>query len=792
MSDINIVIKETEVSVEEATASEGKWERISYYLLLALAFILPFGAISFSGFSLSVSKFLLVFVFVLLSAIFYLMHILQDGKFKYPKSTALLAFSFILLVVFVSSLFSFSFSQSFFGIEGEIGTFVSLFILAVAMFLASVLFRSEEKFLTFFFLLIISSLIVFVYQLLHLFLGVNFWGFLPNKTDTLVGNWNELGIFFGLIALISIFVLESFDGKLSNLRLSRGWRIFLFIVLGVSVLTMIFVNFTTIWLVLGFLLLIFLVYLFSFFKEKRNFVGLPLSIILISLFFILAQPIVADLISVAELNMIEVRPSWSSTIEVVEKTLSVGIKNIILGSGPNTFSYDWIKFKPAEINQTIFWNTRFPNGIGFLPTLLATTGVLGILGWLVFLGSIIYYGVKTISHSAGKPTMGLLFGSFLASLYLWVFAVIYVPGNFLMTLTFLVTGLFLAMLVKAGFLKMKEFSFADKASLSFIFSLLLVFVLIGIVGGFYAFFQKYLAVYSYAQGIEAFNSEGNLDKAETCFLKAARFNQRDVYYRALSELGLIRLSLLAQGQLPQEEARAQFQNILAATIQNAQIATDLNKSEPLNWMALGNVYANIIPFGINGAREAALAAYGKAMEAAPTDPQPFFSLAQTEVQSGNNESARSYLSSALDLKGNYTSALFLLAGITAQEGDLDNAIKQTEVARLTAPNDMGVLFQLGMLYYQKKDYDSAQRVLERIVVLNSNYSNARYFLGLIYDKNGDKKAAIEQFKVIQSLNPDNDEVKKILNNLKNGNSALFGISPPMPAPEKRENPPVEE
>ncbi|GAI09342.1 unnamed protein product, partial [marine sediment metagenome] len=65
--------------------------------------------------------------------------------------------------------------------------------------------------------------------------------------------------------------------------------------------------------------------------------------------------------------------------------------------------------------------------------------------------------------------------------------------------------------------------------------------------------------------------------------------------------------------------------------------------------------------------------------------------------------------------------------------------------------------------------------LERAVELSPAYSNARYFLGLIYDRKGKTQEAIKQFEVIAGLNPENQEVKKILSNLKAGKPALEGI-----------------
>jgi len=80
-----------------------------------------------------------------------------------------------------------------------------------------------------------------------------------------------------------------------------------------------------------------------------------------------------------------------------------------------------------------------------------------------------------------------------------------------------------------------------------------------------------------------------------------------------------------------------------------------------------------------------------------------------------------------------------------------------------------------VLYYNNNQIDEAQAQFEKAVLIDYNYSNARYFLGLIYDKKGNKNKAIEQFEIIEKFNPENQEVKKILNNLREGRQALEGI-----------------
>ena len=79
------------------------------------------------------------------------------------------------------------------------------------------------------------------------------------------------------------------------------------------------------------------------------------------------------------------------------------------------------------------------------------------------------------------------------------------------------------------------------------------------------------------------------------------------------------------------------------------------------------------------------------------------------------------------------------------------------------------------MYWQRKELDKAQSELELAIQINPNYSNARYILGLVHDAKGDKDAAKLEFSEVERLNPENQEIKKILANLENGLPALDGI-----------------
>jgi tetratricopeptide (TPR) repeat protein len=87
------------------------------------------------------------------------------------------------------------------------------------------------------------------------------------------------------------------------------------------------------------------------------------------------------------------------------------------------------------------------------------------------------------------------------------------------------------------------------------------------------------------------------------------------------------------------------------------------------------------------------------------------------------------------------------------------------------PSNPYLYTELAQAYINAKNLAAAEESLTKAVALNPNYSNARYFLGLIYDNQGKKDEAIAQFEVIAQLNPDNQDIKKILDNLKSGKPA---------------------
>jgi tetratricopeptide (TPR) repeat protein len=230
---------------------------------------------------------------------------------------------------------------------------------------------------------------------------------------------------------------------------------------------------------------------------------------------------------------------------------------------------------------------------------------------------------------------------------------------------------------------------------------------------------------------------------------------------------------------------------------SARRATELDKTNYLNWIALGKVGESVVPLKnvVAGSYELASNSYNQALVLNSKNPSIYLNLANLEIAKGDIKKGREYIAKALEKKSNYTAAIFLLSQIEAEQGNIPEAINKAEQARILAPQDLGVLFQLGFLKYMSKDYTGAVDALGAAVSIRSNYSNAKYFLGLSLSKLGKTADAIQQFKDIKLLNPDNKEIEAILSNLEAGRGALENITTPKNVPkepEKRKTLPVKD
>jgi len=764
--------------------------------------LLPLFFIPSQVFSFTFDKVLLLALGVILPALFWLISRLIDGKVEIPKGYLFVSALLVPLMYFLASLFSDATKVSLVGRGYEIDTFIFILLLFLLFFVVVFFFKENRAIKKLYYALIIPFVIITLFHLLRFIFGADFLtfgGLFREQVNNFLGKWNDLGIFFGLISILSLTGLEVLKPK-------RLQKILLYSSLFLSLLFLILINFQPIWVILGLVSIFFFVYKVLFrdpenlsestseWRFSKLFTAPSLIVFVLALVLIMFSGIWSGFISEKlQISQLEVRPSWSSTMDIGVNVIK---SSPLLGAGPNRFSVEWFKNKPDGINNTIFWNTEFDSGIGNIPSTLTTVGLLGLLSWIVFIFLFILYGIGGVLNTVREKSDSryLTLSSFLASIYLWIFTVIYIPNVVILALTFIFSGIFISTQIASGRINVIRLSFVQNPKVGFVSAFGSVVIIIGVIFMGYVYITKYVSFHNFRQALVAFNVNGDIKNAEQELINAIDISENDLFYRSLAQLDILKINqIISQKDLPEEEARTQFQNALGSAITHAKKATEYDSKNYQNWVILGDIYSTIVPVGVEGAYEGAISAYNQALVLDPHDPGLYLVFARLEASKDNAGSARDYIAKSLKEKSNYSQAVFFLSQLEASLGNLDEAVKSAESASILAPDDATAFFQLGILKYNQEKFADAIIPLERAVVLLPDYSNAKYFLGISYYKVGKNDDAITQFKEIEILNPDNAEVKLILANLENGDGPFEGAEPPVDSsPETRDELPITE
>lgn len=799
----------------------ARWVLYSFAALLPLWFVPVLVGIEFG-------REVTFAALIILGTLLWLLSVLTSGGIRYQYSPILWSALLLLMVAIASTLFSKTPLVSALFADATAEKLSTLVLGLLLMLLGGSIFQKMEEASTFVFILICAGAVSALATVLALIFNVSVWHvfapFVQGKDFNVIGTINGLSLFYTILLVMTVGLVAS--DRISQRSEIKSWVSFvLYGALVLFVINLLSINFLTAWIVL----LASSIFLFGFMfrrmwdknteGRKRGFdarYSLVLAMLVLSILMLFVRtPLLPNL------NLPpEVSPSFKATLDIAQSSFKDGTKFLAIGSGPGTFGLNWNRFKDPSINQTVFWSVRFNQGYSWVATLLSTIGVGGTLAFLLFLGLSFFLFLKHFITRREAET-ALTTSVFLAFVSLGVTAFVYPSNLSLELLLFLAVGLLTFLLhahpgEERGWFDIREHSFSFESPWTmFLSSLLSIFLIALGVAAIYFEVGQFRAARA-ANAVAAELQQGHLDQAIgdlNGVIQLENKNYRN--YTALVQVRMQKIQDLIQRASKGENVQQDFQSQVTQAIQDSQNSIQLDSQEAVSWETQGALYELIIPF-INGSERFAFSSYQRATELDPLNPVLWVDLGRTglvyadrvqlfinqanstdrpqleQARASALEAAKKALERAVEVKPDYAPAHFLLTQTALRLGDLPAAIKSAENSKLAAPFDIGVAFQLGLLYYQSGDMDKAEGEFSRAVSINDNYSNARYFLGLIYSQRGEKDKAIEQFQKIQAFNPDNQEVKKILENLGKGKTALAGIVPPAQPPERRKSTPVSE
>jgi tetratricopeptide (TPR) repeat protein len=748
------------------------------------------------------TKTLLVIVGVLVSCIFFSLSVLRSGSVKISAPWALAAFWGVAIVTSVSALLSGDMSDSFVGDSLGVHTALFMLLLATVMSLSSVFGQTKPAILRLYILLTGSAIMLGVFHLLRITFGVDFLtlGVFTSTSSTPLGGWNDLGLFFGLSILLSLVALE-------QLPLTKPGKILFSIVIGVSLLMLAVVNFFAIWIVLALVSLVQLMYTLTkdrFTAETLSpqgkedistySVALSTAVFVCSLIFIVGGSAVGGFVSnMTNVSYVEVRPSFEATVDIGRQVYS---ENALMGIGANKFSDAWRLYKNTSINQTIFWETDFASGSGFMTTQFVTGGIMSIIAWSVFFGLFLATGFRTLFKSVHTDRFWYFIGtsSSVAALYLWGMSFIYNPGPVVLLLAAMFTSLMFAAHGTLLSANGRRFSITSNRQALFILVGAVMIVIVGSASTLFYLGRHYTSVYTFSGAVSGLDGSTTIEEVAEAISSAYEVIPNDVYARQLANYKLARMNTLIALQEPTPEQQQAFQTAAANGVNASRLAVTADQTDSLNWATLGRIYSLLAATGVEGAQERAIEAFASARSFDPMNPAYWLVEAQLFSRTGDTQAARTSVMAAIQLKQNYTDALFFLTQLDIADGNVEAAIVTTRAITSLEPNNPARFYQLGILESSAENFDAAIASFSRAVELDNDYANARYFLALAYIQTGNSASALEQLEAVLVLNPGNAVTESLIGQLKSGEAIEVTlerlsaqIQEPVPVNEGEEN-----
>ncbi|OWK27376.1 MAG: hypothetical protein US76_04045 [Parcubacteria group bacterium GW2011_GWA2_38_13b] len=779
--------------------------KIINFIIYALVFTLPVFFLPFTFEFYAFNKLFLLFFAVSALLILTLWKFIKNNELRIVRTpidwflVAFVSFSFI------SSFFAPARLSAFLGFHGRFsGSFAEIFLFSLFWWLVVQNFGGERAIKTKITALVIPLILIsnVLLELFSFFVLFNLGRFFPSSV--IVGFIYSLGVSPAGLALqgmavysagISVFLVSVILlSKISsnNDFVKKGWVWLCWILLFVNFAYLILIDFWAAWIIVivGVGILLGIIIAGRFFRERGNWLSLPLLMAFLSLAF--------WGFNIHKLLSISISREVLLAFPVSLKTIANAFfANPIFGSGAGNFWYDFNLYKGEEFLSSPFWNIRFMKSHSAFLENISSLGIFGFLAMVAFFAMfflVSYYLLKK-QHSDPLPdvSMGVIPGArrnyyfllFFIGTSVWFLAGIVYENSVVLSF-YLWFFMALAVVewgeIKPGIIKVSRFDFKKFQEFSVIFLSVFIMFVLAVLAFWWQSSGIYIAEIYYkkalADNITAENRSEYLIKA------AESFGFREVYFTTLSRLHLS-LAINEVNKGGDAGDGQKLQNSVALAVNAAKRATEISPTSVTVWENSGLVYRDMGSV-VENSYIWAEDYFNKAILLEPTNPFLYVNLGRVQmilasvdgkIDNEKMDKAFTNLKKARALKEEYLGVYLNEALALENQGKAEEAIASLEdYFRDFLALGRGVwqdqselaefFFQLGRFYYNKDDSDKAIINFVQALNLSPFHANARYSLALILEKQGKKDEAIQHLEVVLELNPGNEALKKKIEELK--------------------------
>lgn len=376
---------------------------------------------------------------------------------------------------------------------------------------------------------------------------------------------------------------------------------------------------------------------------------------------------------IARLILLPFSAGWSIAVDIFKS-----LRTTLLGVGPGNFINAFTVLRPASLNLTPYWSSRFNTSSSYLLTLLTTTGGLSALLFLFAQINIIKQAKQIKSRSP------YLIAS-LISLTTSFILLLLVPGNTtLLTLNFIFLSLTVILYKLDSHTSIKDQVFSLIASthknsrktpvlsifLSFASLLLLIFFWLPAI-------KDYRAAHATYQAFINLNQDATL--AYQQLEKAYLLSPTNPHYRTnFAQTSLAIANNIASQENLSDEQKAQITQLIEQSIRESKNAIQLNPQNVIYWENLATVYNQLTNFA-EGAVDWTIASYSQAIQLDPSNPQLRLNLGSVYLALSDNSQATKIFEQAVNLKPDWPNARYNLAAAYKADQKYAPALEQMKI-----------------------------------------------------------------------------------------------------------------
>lgn len=791
------------LSKHQATTTRSLDFIISGAIFLVF-FLCPLFFTGLTAQNIGFEKMILFYFLALLGAVAWVTKAVIVGELNIKRTPLDWPIIGLLIIFILSTILSVSQKDSLIGVYGSPAKSLAAVVVFIIFYYLTINNINQKRIKLLFWGSVASTALVAVFSLLQL-LGK----FVIPLDFTRAASFNPLGSLSGLsmYLVISLPLLVIGLAQLSEIHPNLKSRLaaaIIKILLGVLILSSLFV----LSLLSGFTFwpaaIVGIVVVLMFLLSKIIRISSSNLVLPIAVFLLLIILLVLGNFNIIALNLPgEVSLSRQTSWEIAK----ISLKNDpVLGSGPATFVYDFVKYKGANFNGSPLWNVRFDNPSGYLFELAATVGLPGVLVMMVILLialSICFLTLIKAHHHDSQSILLALFSSFITVV---IFSLLFSLNGSLVLISALLSILAVAVAIINYPEKFKDFNLSFKASPKYALTLAAIFLSLSaaVVILFTLGVKMYLADFYAKQSLQAADVNQKIDKINKAIILAP---YQDVYYLNQANYYMALANQEAQGGKDQTV----IENSLSLAIEKGKKALEIAPSSAANNEAMALIYENA-SFYVRGALEWAEALYNKNIILEPASPTPHLRLALINMARANGETVKAeqenYVNEtikqydlAIAKKNDFGAAYYGKAVAYEKLNKTDDAVEQLKKAVLLDRANLDYRFELGRLYFNRAvtpsrlaqtaadnitsgkeanedlsvsggqggavpkndDMKLAEQLFLSIIQANQNHANALYSLALLYQKTGETgngRLVVKQLLAVLTDQPSIDLVKR--------------------------------